>query len=322
MTRQLRHPAKRLPLMYGPILLAGLLLPAAASAQGMPQAPSPASAISLTKPQFDTETPHYDVSGVTDKAASTVVAEVAGRSITLGQIGDAIRDLPPGTRSLPFETIYPPILKQAIQMQALAVRAQRRGLEKDTAVLRRAKVAYDNVLANAALVREAGAGITEKMMLDRYDRDVGGKPGPDEADVSIIMLATEAEATAILAELAGGADFAAVARRVSRDSSGPAGGTLGFQSRDVLTPEIGAVAFSLAPGQTAAKPVRTVVGWFVVHAGQHRQGKAPALAAIREDIRVALLREAFPAITAAALNDVIVHTFDISGKQEQAEVVK
>ena len=101
MTRQLRHPANRLPLMYGPILLAGLLLPAAASAQGLPQAPSPASAISLTKPQFDTETPHYDVSGVTDKAASTVVADGAGRSITLGQIGDAIRDLPPGTRSLP-----------------------------------------------------------------------------------------------------------------------------------------------------------------------------------------------------------------------------
>ncbi len=300
--------------------LACLLLPAISWAQGAPKTVSPATAIDLTKPQFDTETPHYDVAGAAAKAASTVVAEVGGRAITLGEVGDAIRDLPPAVRSLPFDTIYPGVLRQLTQMQALVVRAQRRGLDKDPAVLRRAKMAYDNVLANAVLVREAGATISEKMLLDRYDRDFGDKPGPDEVDVSIVMVATEAEANAIIAELAGGADFATIARRSSRDSSAQAGGNLGFQRQDILNPEIGSVAFTLPPGQMAARPVRTSVGWFVIRAGERRQGERPAFAAVREDIRTILLREAFPTITQAALSDVTVRNFDISGKEVQAEV--
>ncbi len=295
--------------------LACLLSPAAAWAQGTPKSVSPATAIDLTKPQFDTQTPHYDVTGASDRAAGTVVAEVGGRAVTLGMVGDAIRDLPPTVRSLPFETVFPPLLKQLTQMQALVVRAQRQGLEKDPAVLRRAKLAYDNVLANAVLVREGGASITEKMLLDRYERDYAGKPGPDETDVSIVMLATEAEGNTILAELAAGADFATIARRSSRDSSAQAGGHLGFQPQSVLAPDIGSVAFALAPGQTAPRPVRTSVGWFVVRIGEHRQGERPAFAAVRDDIRTALLRDAFPAITDAAMRNTTVRTFDISGKE-------
>jgi peptidyl-prolyl cis-trans isomerase C len=251
-----------------------------------------------------------------------VVAEVGGRTITLGHVGDAIRDLPPAQRALPFDTIYPEVLKQLTQMQALAERAQRRGLDKDPAVLRRAKLAYDNVLANAVLVREATANVTEKMLLDRYDHDFGGRPPPDEADVSVIMLPTEAEANAILADLAGGADFASVAHRASKDTSAVVGGNLGFRSREVLTPEIAAVAFSMLPNQTAPRPVRTAAGWFVVRVGEHREGKTPAFATIREDLRIALLREAFPAIANAAVSEVTVHTFDIAGKQERAEEAK
>jgi peptidyl-prolyl cis-trans isomerase C len=304
-------------LAYGTMGLACLMLPAAASAQGAPKSVSPATAIDLTKPQFDTQTPHYDVGGASDRAAGTVVADVGGRTVTLGMVGDAIRDLPPTVRNLPFDTVFPPLLKQLTQMQALIVRAQRQGLDKDPVVLRRAKLAYDNVLANAILVREAGAGITEKMLLDRYERDYGGKPGSDEADVSIVLLAAEAEANAVVAELAGGADFATIARRSSRDSSAQAGGHLGFQPQSVLSPEIGSVAFAMASGQTAPRPVRTAVGWFVVRVGERRQGARPAFAAVRDDLRAALLREAFPTVTDAAMRDTTVRTFDISGKEVQ-----
>jgi peptidyl-prolyl cis-trans isomerase C len=303
-------------LVHGLIVLVWLLLPATISAQGTPQPASPAARIDLTKPQFDTTTPNYDVSGVAKKAASAVVAEVEGRSITLGDVGDAIREMPPGARSMPFDTVYPEALKPLIQIQALVVRAQRLGLDADPAVLRRAKLAYDKILANAALVRDASAGITEKMLLDRYDRDVAGKPGSDEAEVSIIMVATEAMASEFLAELARGADFATVARRESKDSSAGVGGDLGFQRREVLAPQIGAVAFSLLPGQTAARPVRTSDGWFVVHVGQHRQSKTPTFAAIRDDLRIALLNEAMPALAEAARRGAIVHTFDLTGKHE------
>ena len=303
-----------------PPTLAALICLSASSmalAQNLPQAPSPATGMSLSKPQFDTETPHYNVAGVADKAASTVVADVGGRTITLGNVGDGVRDLPPGPRAQPFDTVYPGVLKRLIQIQALVLRAQKRGLDKDPQVVRRAQLAYDSVLADAVLVREAGAGIAEQKLLERYDRDLGDKPGPEEVDVFIILLPTEAEAVAVIAELAGGADFATVAHRVSKDSSAAVGGDLGFRPLGVLTPEIGAVAFAMLPGQTAPRPVRTGAGWFVVRVGEHRQGQNPSFAAVREEIRTNLIREAFPAIVEAALADTVIHTYDITGPEGQ-----
>ena len=166
------------------------------------------------------------------------------------------------------------------------------------------------------------AAITETMLLDRYDRDYAKKPGPDEAHVRVIMVATETEAGGVIAQLAGGAEFATLARQASRDSSGPKGGDLGFMRRDNLTPEIGALAFALKPGEISAHPVKTSLGWFVVRVDERRQGNPPAFLAVKDDVRNALLGERFLAVARAALEEVTVHTFDIAGKEVQTEVKK
>lgn len=297
-----------------------LTAPAMGWAQQAPRAVSPATALDVTRPQFDTETPHYEVFGADTKAANTVVAEVGGRFVTLGDVGDAIRALPPTVQSLPFDTVYPAVLKQLIQVQAMVVRAQKRGLDKDPVVIRRIKAAADRALTNELLAREAGGAITEQMILDRYASTYANKPGPEEVHVRVILVPTEAEANTVLATLAGGADFATVARNSSRDVSAAQGGDLGFMRRDTLTPEIGAVAFALTPGQTSQHPIRTGAGWFVIRVDERRVGSPPAFAAVKEDIRNALVREDIAEIGKAALNDVTVHTFDISGKEVQSAV--
>ncbi len=289
-------------------------------AQQAPRAVSPATALDVTRPQFDTETPHYEVSGADTKAANTVVAEVGGRTVTLGDVGDAIRALPPTVQSLPFDTVYPAVLKQLIQVQAMVVRAQKRGLDKDPAVIRRVKAASDRALTNELLTREAGGAVTEQMILDRYTSTYANKPGPEEVHVRVILVPTEAEANAAVATLVGGADFATVARTSSRDVSAAQGGDLGFMRRESLTPEIGAVAFALPPGQTSQHPVRTGAGWFVVRVDERRIGPPPAFAAVKEDIRTVLVRENIAEIGKSALSEVTVHMFDISGKEVQAEV--
>ena len=309
-------------ILTGLVGVAWALAPNAALAQSTPKAVSPASVLDFTQPQFDTETPHYDVSSAGEKAAGTVVADVGGRIITLGDVGDAIRALPPTVQSLPFDAIYPAVLKQLIQLQAMAVRAQKRGLDKDPVVARRVKAAADRALTNELMLREAGAAITETMLLDRYNLDYGSKPAPKEAHVRVILVATETEADALIAAMAGGADFATLARQSSRDSSSPRGGDLGFMRQDTLTPEIGAIAFTMAPGQTFSHPVKTGTGWFIVRVDERRQAALPAYAAVKEDIRGVLLREGFAAVAKAALSEVTVHAFDIAGKEVQAEVAK
>ena len=297
-----------------------LVAPEQAWAQQAPRAVSPATALDVTRPQFDTETPHYEVTDADTKAANTVVAEVGGRVVTLGDVGDAIRALPPTVQSLPFDTVYPAVLNQLIQVQAMVVQAQKRGLDKDPVVIRRVKAAADRALTNELLRRQAGDAVTEQMILNRYDSAYANKPGPEEVHVHVILVPTENEANAIVATLAGGANFGTIARASSRDVSATQSGDLGFMRREALTPEIGAVAFALPPGQTTSHPVRTGAGWFVIRVDERRVGPPPNYATVKEDIRNALVRENIAEIGKSALNEVTVHTFDISGREVQAAI--
>ena len=76
------------------------------------------------------------------------------------------------------------------------------------------------------------------------------------------------------ARIAGGADFATVAREASEDSSSKAaGGDLGWFTRDQFGPEFGTEVAALEDGQVSA-PFRTQAGWHVVQRMATRQADA------------------------------------------------
>ena len=77
------------------------------------------------------------------------------------------------------------------------------------------------------------------------------KRGLDKVPAVIRSVRAAADRALTTELLAGGADFAAVAHRSNRDTSATHGGDLGFMRRENLTPEVGAIAFALAPGQTS-----------------------------------------------------------------------
>ena len=279
---------------------------------------SPFAPGDLKRPIFDTAKPVYETEGQQTRSAKTVVADVDGRAITLGQVADVVAELPLNVRSLPFADLFPGIVDQLVRQQALVIRAQRSALDEDPEVRRKAQAAADRVLANAALEKESSNSVTEAALLDRYDRDVAGKPGTDEVRVWVIMTNTEQAAIDIIGELRGGADFAAVARRSSKDSTALAGGDVGFVVRDQLTPEVGAVVFALAPGQLTSFPVRSAGAWFVLKVDERRHRPTPGFSAVREDLRRKMLRERAADIITAALGDVTVREFNIDGKETTA----
>jgi peptidyl-prolyl cis-trans isomerase C len=280
--------------------------------------PSPLAPGDLKRPIFDTQTPVYDTAGQQEKTANRVVAEVDGRPVTLGDVGDAIAALPAGARNLPFSDLFPRILAELVREQALVIRAQRQAVDEDPTVRRKMKAASDKVVANALLEQEASRSITEASLLERYNADVAGKPGPEEVHVRVIMTPTEAEAMKAIADLRGGADFATVAKRSSQDATASAGGDAGFVTLDRLTPEVGAVVFSLQPGQFTQFPVHSGASWFVLKVEDRRPGATPAFSVVRESLRQAMLRERAAAVVSAALAAVTVREFDITGKETDA----
>lgn len=82
--------------------------------------------------------------------------------------------------------------------------------------------------------------------------------------VAHILVASEAEAAAVVGRLGDGADFATLARELSTDTgSGASGGGLGCLGAQQFVAEFEAAAQALAVGATSG-PVQTQFGWHVI----------------------------------------------------------
>ncbi len=294
--------------------LAVLLLAGSALAQS----PSPAAPMTTTQPQFDTETPEYDTAGKMAAAQKAVVAEVDGRPITLGDVGDEIRTLPPAISQRPFDVLFQQTRTSLIQREALVILAHQSGVDDDAAVKRRLKAASDRVLADAWLAKAINDRITESALLEKYKEIVAGKPGPDEVRFRLILVGTRKEAVDAIAEIQGGADFAAVARRVSKDPTSGIGGEVAFSSLESLLPEIGSVVFALNPGQLAPNPIRAAGAWYVLKTEERRATATPPYPVVREILLHALQRDMVIAAANDAMSKVTIREFTLSGKESAA----
>ena len=87
----------------------------------------------------------------------------------------------------------------------------------------------------------------------------------DQVHARHILVATEAEAQELSAQLAAGADFEDLARLFSLDpGTRPAGGDLGWFPRGQLTmPEVEAAAFNLEPGEVSGV-IHSVLGYHIL----------------------------------------------------------
>jgi peptidyl-prolyl cis-trans isomerase D len=96
---------------------------------------------------------------------------------------------------------------------------------------------------------------------------------------------------AALAEIKGGADFAAVAKRVSEDAgSASQGGDLGCFPRGRMVPEFDTAAFALDPGQVS-DVVRTNFGYHVIKAVSRKDETVPQFAEVKDQIRQGVLAD-------------------------------
>jgi peptidyl-prolyl cis-trans isomerase C len=249
-----------------------------------------------------------------------VVAEVSGHAIHLSEVADEIRTLPAGGGATPFQNLFPIVLRRLVEREAVVISARAAGLDDDPAVQRHIQAASDQVLTAAYLEKVTKQQVTERKLLDRYDSTIKGKPGPEEVHARIILVPTQAGADGVIAQLAAGADFATLARQMSRDPTGGGGGDLGFIRRDGLDPVGAAVLFSLRAGEVTAHPVRTLYGWFVLKAEERRVAPTPSFAAARQQLELEIESENVRAVVDEAVSKAIIHTFEMTGKTKPGDV--
>jgi len=249
----------------------------------------------------------------TPAAQDPVVARVNGAEIRLSDLQDAMQDLPAEYRSMPPQTLYPALINQLVDLEAVVAMARKQGLDKDPPVQRQMARAQEEALQSALFHRDIGPMVTDEAVHARYDRDIAGKPGEPEVHASHILVASEADAVAIIAELKKGGDFAAIAKARSSDPGAAQGGDLGWFKKGDMLPEFADVAFALQPGQITDKPVHTQYGWHVIRVEERRTTTPPPFEQARDELRNQMIQEGLQKLVASALAEVKVEKFNLDG---------
>lgn len=99
-----------------------------------------------------------------------------------------------------------------------------------------------------------------------------------------ILVADEATARSLLAQIQQGADFAQLAMQYSLDvTTAQTGGDLDWVSQgDLLQPEVEAAIFSLEPGQVAPEPVQSSLGYHIIQTLERVEDRPLSPAALAE----------------------------------------
>jgi peptidyl-prolyl cis-trans isomerase C len=239
-----------------------------------------------------------------DKNASHVAIKVGDMPITQGDAAEYIRTMPVGMAGLGYDGVFKYAMEALMREKMMVIEAKKEGLDQDPAVARQAVVLHDKALVDMWLNRKAEAAVTDKALHERYDQTMAGKPGPEEVRVRAILVPTDAEARALIAQLQQGADFAELAKQHSKDPSAARGGDIGYVTLDSVAPDIGSVMFALNVGQVTAFPVRTSPGYFILRVEGRRQKAPLTFDEARPELERALRVDAVRAAVQTASDDL------------------
>lgn len=217
-----------------------------------------------------------------------VLAKVNGTEIKQSDLAVAEADI---GDSLPADTTPDKkrelLVSYLVNVNLLAQAAEQRKLDQAPDFAQRIAFARKKVLVQSLMENENKAATSDAAVKKFYDENL--KPQP-EVHARHILVETEDQAKDVVKKLKAGADFAALAKELSKDP-GSEGGDLGYITKDQVVPEFGNAAFALDKGKIS-DPVKTQFGWHVIKVEDKRDRKPPALDQVKDRIKAALAQKA------------------------------
>jgi peptidyl-prolyl cis-trans isomerase C len=235
--------------------------PAAAQSQGKPAAakPQPGAPGAAAKSDADNVDPNK------------VVLTVGSEKVTAGDVEALISDLSSQQRQVLKTAGKRVLAEELIKVKLLAQEAQKRGLQDSPKVKRQIELVRNQILASAVAADvQRQHWEQNKQQFEKVHarhiliRTPGSRAPVRPGQKELNEQEAKAKADDLRKQLAGGADFADLARKESDDTvSGAQGGDLGEFGRGQMVGEFDKAAFSLKPGEIS-EPVKTQFGWHII----------------------------------------------------------
>ncbi|WP_075997469.1 peptidylprolyl isomerase [Salaquimonas pukyongi] len=243
-------------------------------------------------------------------AEGKVVAKVGEMKITTQELAFAESELSREFAQVPEDKRKAAILAALIDIKLLANKAAVEGLdEKDSFKARMAFVQSRN-LHNLYFQETVVAGVSDEEVRERFDKEIAATAPETEIKARHILVASEEEANAVIAELAQGKDFAELAKDKSTGPSGANGGDLGYFGKGQMVPEFEEAAFGLDNGKFTTTPVKTQFGWHVILKEEEREKPKPQFDQVKDQIRQVVYREKYFELVKKAREETDVEILD------------
>ncbi len=212
-----------------------------------------------------------------------VVARVNGVDIRQSDIAFAEEEIGTNIPNMPPEQKRAYLINYLVDVAVMSQAAEQQKIADRPEVKHR--LAFDrNRLLMESMLQDAGrAALSDAAEHAVYDEAIKQAKSEEEVHARHILVPTEDEAKAILAQLKGGADFATLAKEKSKDPGAADGGDLGYFTKEQMVPEFATVAFKLDKGQLS-DPVKTQFGWHIIKVEDKRMKPTPTFEQVKGQI--------------------------------------
>lgn len=248
-----------------------------------------------------------------------VVATVNGQPVRLSELEIAQQSLPPQYRNMPLQAVFPALLERLIDSKLVVQEGKKSKTNEDPAFKKRMAFVEEQVLQDYWIQREIAKAVTAEKIQQRYQERLKSMPSEEELHARHILVSTEDEAKALIAELKKGAAFDKLAKDKSTDkASGAEGGDLGWFKKSDMVKEFADAAFALKKGELSGAPIKTQFGYHVIQVDDRRTAPPPALEELAEPIREELAREVVTAQLDKMRAGAKIEKFNMDGSKAEA----
>ncbi|MBV8393160.1 MAG: peptidylprolyl isomerase, partial [Alphaproteobacteria bacterium] len=238
------------------------------------------------------------------------------QQLRLSELEIAQQALPQQYRNMPMAAVFPALLDRIIDSKLVVQDGRKNKVTDDPAFKKRMAFVEEQVIQDFWLQKQIAAKVTPEKMKAKYEEKLKALPSEEEVHARHILVATEDEAKAIIADLKKGADFDKLAKEKSTDkASGAEGGDLGWFKKADMVKEFADAAFALKKGETTDKPVKTQFGYHVIRLDDRRQAPPPTFDEMADQIRDELAREAVTAMLNEIRAGAKIEKFNIDGSK-------
>jgi peptidyl-prolyl cis-trans isomerase C len=228
-----------------------------------------------------TPVPYAGVARAAEEDA--VVARVNGIDIRQSDLAFAEEEIGANMPTIPPEQKRDYLINYLVDVIVLSQAADKEKLGDRPDVKRRLSFDHNRLLMEALLQDAGKSSLSEEAERKVYEEAVKQVKNEEEVHARHILVPTEDEAKAILAQLKGGADFATLAKEKSKDPGAAEGGDLGYFTKEQMVPEFAEVAFKLGKGQLS-DPVKTQFGWHIIKVEDKRIRPTPTFEQVKPQI--------------------------------------